>query len=137
MGKRELLLIVGFVVFGAAVYSVTAPAPAPGQQGFSISQLLDHVRRNIRGNRSSAEVTNTTTLTLAPGVSEIRFEIGNAPLTVIGEDREDISCELGVWSNGFDEAEARSRATQTTLKTLEGGSSLVVGITYPEPGQQK
>ena len=35
MGKRELLLIGVFLVLGMGVYQMTAPAPKPGQEGFS------------------------------------------------------------------------------------------------------
>jgi len=137
MGKRELLLIVAFVTAGAAVYYATAPAAAPGQQGFSISRILDHLRREVRGNRSSAEVTSTTAIPLSPGITEVRFETGSAPLTISGEDRADVLCELQVWSSGFDEAEARKYAGETAVKTSEAGVSLVIGIKYPEPATQR
>ena len=45
MGKRELLLIVCFVIVGAGVYQVTAPEPGPGQRGFSFSRFLEAARR--------------------------------------------------------------------------------------------
>ena len=49
MGKRELLLIGGFVLFGMAVYAVTAPAAQPGQAQFSLSKVMEHIRREMRG----------------------------------------------------------------------------------------
>ena len=137
MGKRELLLICGFLAIGTVVYLATAPAPAPGAQGFSISRILDHVRREMRGNRSSAEVTTTTAVPLRPGITEVRFETGNAAMTIAGEDRTDVECELKVWSSGFDETEAKQYAGQTTLKTTDAGSSLVIGIDYPRPATQR
>ena len=102
MGKRELLLIFGFVLLGTIAYYATAPTPVPGQQGFSVSRFLDGIKREVHGNRSSAEVTTTSTVALTPAISEIRFETGNAPLTISGEDRTDLECELHVWSNGFE-----------------------------------
>jgi len=137
MGKRELLLIAAFLIVGSAVYWATAPEPAPGQRGLSISNFIDHVRREIRGNSSSAEVTATSTLEVKPGVSEIRFEIGASPLTIVGENRKDLVCELGVWSNGVDEAEAKKYASETKLKVSDAGPSLVIGISYPQPGTQR
>ena len=139
MGKRELLLIGGFVVMGAVVYYATAPAADPGRQGFSISKVIDGLRREIRGNRSSAEVTTTTAIPLKPGINEVRFELGNGsvPLTISGEDRADVVCELQVWSSGFDETEAKKYAGETALKTIETGASLSIGINYPEPGSQR
>jgi hypothetical protein len=137
MGKRELLLIVAFAAVGAVVYYATAPEAAPSQQGFSLSRIVDHLRREVRGNRSSAEVTSTTAIPLTRGVTEVRFETGSAPLTISGEDRADVLCELQVWSSGFDEAEARKYAGQTALKTSEAGVTLVIGIKYPEPATQR
>jgi hypothetical protein len=139
MGKRELLLVCAFVTIGAIVYYATAPAAAPGQQGFSLSKAIEGLRREIRGNRSSAEVTTTSVIPLKPGIAEVRFELGNGsvPLTISGEDRPDVLCELQVWSNGFDETEARKYASETALKTTETSTSLAISIKYPEPGSQR
>jgi hypothetical protein len=137
MGKRELLLICAFVAVGAVVYYTTAPAAAPGQRGFSLARIVESLRREIHGNRSSAEVTTTTVVSLKPGVTEVRFETGNAPLKISGEDRVDVLCELQVWSSGYDETEAKRYAGETVLKTTEAGVSLVIGIKYPEPATQR
>jgi hypothetical protein len=137
MGKRELLLIGGFVLVGCLVYWATAPAAAPGERGFSLSTILDRVHREVRGNQASSELTTTQTLKPAPTIREVRFEIERTPTTIIGEDRLDIACELAVWSNGYDEAEAKRLAGETKLKTSEAGTSLVLGIVYPEPGRQR
>lgn len=139
MGKRELLLIAGFVILGSAIYWATAPPPAPGQRGFSLASLVSEIRREIRGNPFSAEVKTTTTLERKADLNELRFEFktGSTPLTVIGETRDDISCELSVWSNGPDEAEAKRFASETKLRVSDLGSSMVLSIDYPQPGEQR
>ena len=137
MGKRELLLICGFAVVGALVYYATAPEAAPGQGGFSIGRLMEEVRREVRGNRSSAEVSTTTTIPVKPGVSELRFETGSAGVTISGEDRPDVLCELKVWSSGYDETEAKKYANETMLKTTEAGITMVLSIKYPDPATQR
>jgi hypothetical protein len=139
MGKRELLLIGAFVAIGAIVYYATAPTAAPGQQGFSLAKVIEGLRREVRGNRSSAEVKTTTAIPVKPGITEVRFELGNTsvPLTVSGEDRTDVLCELQVWSNGYDETEARKYAGETALRTTETGDSLAISIKYPDPGSQR
>ena len=137
MGKRELLLICGFAVVGALVYYATAPAAAPGQHGFSIGRVVEEMRREIRGNRSSAEISTTTAIPVRPGVTELRFETGSAGLTISGEDRADVLCELKVWSSGYDETEAKKYANETVLKSTEAGISLVFSIKYPEPATQR
>jgi hypothetical protein len=138
MGKRELLLIVGYVVVGTMVYFVTAPEAAPGENGFSLSRILDHVRREIRGNPGSAEVTTTSTVPLKRSITELRFDDPRtANITVVGEDRADVSCELLAWSNGADEAEARKYASETKLKFTDAGATLAIGIDYPQPAAQR
>jgi hypothetical protein len=112
------MLIVAFATAGALVYYATAPAAAPGQQGFSIGRILDHLRREVRGNRSSAEVSSTTAIPIRAGVTEVRFETGSAPLTISSEDRADMLCELQTWSSGYDETEAARRGNRARRAKL-------------------
>ena len=137
MGKRELLLVVGFIVVGALVYQLTAPPAQAGEKSFSFSQLMESVRRHVRGNRASTEVTNQATYPLAAGTSELRVSLSAQSLTILGEDRSDIAAELHVWSNGYDDAEAQKLAKATTLKPVEGAGSLSLGLVYPDPGTQR
>ena len=138
MGKRELLLVVAFVIVGAIVYQFTAPPPAPGERSFAPGQLLDHIRRAMRGNQASAEVVTKSTHTVDAGVSELRFEdLRSASLTVTGEDRPNIEAELLVHSNGFDEDDAQRLAKQTELRVDHAGTRLTFSVKYPNPGVQR
>jgi hypothetical protein len=137
MGKRELLLVVGFIVVGALVYQLTAPPAQAGEKSFSFSQVMESVRRHVRGNRASTEVTNQATYPLAAGTNELRVSLSAQSLTILGEDRSDIAAELHVWSNGYDDAEAQKLAKATTLKPVEGAGSLSLGLVYPDPGTQR
>ena len=60
MGKRELLLILGFAVMGTLVYQLTARPSAESGSHFSVGAVVDHVRRVVRGNQANAEVVTTT-----------------------------------------------------------------------------
>jgi hypothetical protein len=135
MGKRELLLIVAFVIAGALVYHMSAPPPAPGERSFSTGQIVEHIRRAIRGNRASAEVVARASHS-AEGVSEVQFALGNTNLTVTGEDRRDIETEFHVRSNGYDDAEAQRLATESVLKADHAGSVVMFTATNPEAGRQ-
>ena len=137
MGKRELLLIVAFALLGGAIYHVTAPPPAPGERSFSASRLLDHVRRELRGNRASADVTSTATQDIDAGVTELRVALRGGPIAITGEDRANVEVELAVHSNGADDAEAQQLAKATTLKFDRAGSILFVAVEFPEPGVQR
>lgn len=137
MGKRELLLVVAFVIAGVVVYQVTAPPPAPGERSFSVRQLLDNMRRGVQGNRASAESTSTSRHPVDPAVAEIRVSSRMGDLTIIGEDRTDIEAEIHVRSNGFDQAEAQRLAEETTLQVDSAGGRLVASVSYPRAGRQQ
>ena len=115
------------------------PPPPPASRASRSPEVIDGLRREIRGNRSSAEVKTTTAIPLKPGDHGSALRDSGTPpsLTISGEDRTDVLCELQVWSNGFDETEAKKYASETALKTTETGVSLVLSIKYPEPGTQR
>src|SRR5262245_40180901 len=137
MGKRELLLIAAFVVVGAIVYQLTAPEPAPGERSFAPGQILEHVQRAMRGNRASAEVVSKSTHAVEDGVSELRFDLRTAKLTLVGEDRPNSDAEMLVHSNGYDEAEAERLAKETVMKVDRAGARLGFSVFYPEGGIQR
>jgi hypothetical protein len=138
MGKRELLLIAAFVIVGAMVYQFTAPPAAPGERNFAPGQILDHVRRAMRGNRASAEVVTKSTHAVDPAVSEIGFSgLLSASLAMTGEDRPDIEAELVVHSNAYDDEEAQRTAKETTLRVDRAGARLAFSVFYPRAGVQR
>jgi hypothetical protein len=136
MGKRELLLVVGFIVLGAVVYHATAP-PSGADRRSAWSELMDHIRREVRGNRGSAEITETVSHRVTASTSEVRLNTSVPDLTIVGENRTDVVTEHTVRSNGMDDAEAKKLAGETKLVASEAGGSLVLSITYPQPGSQR
>jgi hypothetical protein len=137
MGKRELLLIAGFVLAGIGLYYATAPAAAPGDQGFSLSRIIESLRREVRGNQASAELTTTGHHAVAATTNELRVLNGGQELTITGEDRQDIASDFRVRSSGYDQAEAESLAKSTLLEVKEAGGTIIVNIEYPRPGRQQ
>jgi hypothetical protein len=137
MGKRELLLAAAFVLAGFLVYQFTAPPPDPNSKGFSLSGILHEVRREVRGQRETAESTQTLTRPAPAGLEEIRISLRSGPITVTGEDRTDIEAELHVRSNGYDKPEAERLAKATTLKFDEAGAVLIITLQAPVQGLQR
>jgi hypothetical protein len=137
MGKRELLLIVAFVIVGAVVYQATAPPADPNDRGVSLSGFLDRVRREMRGNRGRAEITKVSTHELDAQTSELRLSGGFQEVIITGEKRDNIEARVRITSNGTDDANAKQLAGETELKSDHAGSSLRLAIKYPEPGQQR
>ena len=137
MGKRELLLIVAFVIVGAVVYQATAPPAGPNDRGVSLSAFLDKVRREMRGNRGRAEITKVSTHELDTQTTELRLSGGFQEVIITGEKRDNIEARVRITSNGTDDANAKQLADETELKSDRAGASLRLAIKYPEPGQQR
>src|SRR5689334_9423292 len=137
MGKRELLLVIGFLVAGMVIYHVTAPPSAPGE-GFSVSRLIQNMRRGVQGNRAVAELDRTRTEAVDSDIQELRFFLrGLDLLSVTGEDRRDAEILFHVTSRAFDDAEAKKTADDTALVVTRAGSALRFVINYPPGGQQR
>jgi hypothetical protein len=139
MGKRELLLVVAFVIAGAIVYQATAPPPAPGERSFSPTRIIDNIRRGVRGNRASADLASTATFPVDGAVTnlEVTWPKGSpTEITIIGEERADIGSELNVHSRAFDDAEAQQTAKATVLKVGPAAGGLVAMMDFPREGMQ-
>jgi hypothetical protein len=137
MGKRELLLIVCFVIVGAVVYQATAPPSGPNPSGRSFSAFFEHVKREIRGNRGRAELTTVSTHELDPQTTELRLSGGFQEVTITGETRNNIEARLRVTSNGVDDENAKQLASESRLLPDKAGPSLRLEMKYPDPGQQR
>jgi hypothetical protein len=139
MGKRELFIALAFVAVAAAAYQMTAPAPQPGERGFSIGRIWNEARREMRGNSAQATVTSTGTFPAGAGLADLRLEsvrVGEMRLRVIGEPRADIMYELSVQSNGPDEAAALASAKRVRVTTDDLGNSLTMRLEYPSEYRQ-
>ena len=137
MGKRELLIIIAFVVAGALAYQLTAPAPKEGERSFSLARIFSNVRREMRANSASATLTKNGSLALRAGVNELRLNSGRSmPITVTGEKRADIGYELEVQSSGPDEATAREYAGKVDVSGDDLGAAQALSVSYPKDGQQ-
>ena len=137
MGKRELLLIVGFVVFGTLVYQVTKAEETPGQRRFSFSRLIDEIRKEVRGRPARAELTSSTTHQITSATNELRISIQQARVTVLGEDRADIASELTASSDGADDAEAQSLVKEVKLQLDTTIDTVTAKLSFPDPGTQR
>jgi putative adhesin len=129
MGKRELVLIVVFVVLGVCVYQVTAPPPLPGSEGISLSSIFRNMKRGVQGSRESAAADSQQTVAIDAAVKELRVNVARmSDVTVAGEDRADLAAELHATARGFDQPEAKAVAQATTLKIERVGDALVVTL---------
>ena len=136
MGKRELVIAAIFIALGFGVYRLTAPPGDPSERGFSLSRIINEVRREISGQRANAETTFTATQAVPGTVTGIRLDFAVGAVTVIGEDRDDIDARMHVRSTGYDAAEAERLAKASILKFDEAGALLIITGSFPREGRQ-
>jgi hypothetical protein len=129
MGKRELVLIVAFVVLGVGVYQFTAPPPPPGSEGISLGSIFRNMKRGIQGAHESASADSQQTVPVDANVKDLRVNVPRvSDITVAGEDRADLAAEMHATARGFDQAEAKAVANATKLKIERVADALVVSL---------
>ncbi len=132
MGKRELLLVVVFVVLGVGVYQVTAPAAPADSPGFSLERLFQFARAHFQGPRERRTVTRTATLAPGAGVSVV--DLGDIRGTVIveGSDRADILVTLESGLAGLDAADLDAQEKALGLDLTAKDETATVGVRLAE-----
>lgn len=136
MGKRELGLILGFVVAGIVVWQFTA-SESQGE-GFSLGRIISDARREMQPRNASAEVVTHPAIPIDASITELRLTLSaGGDVTIKAEERPDISAELTIVSDGVDEAEAKQLASEAGLTVSRFADSVVVGWKFPEPGRQQ
>ena len=137
MGKRELLLVVCFLIVGVVVYQATAPTPAPGERGLSLGRLIEAARREVGGNRAVADLTTTSTHKVTDEITELRITGPISEVEVLGEDRSDVESTLTVNSRAYNDAEAKQYAQESKLVADQTAAALILRMQFPTPGRQR
>lgn len=133
MGKRELLLIFGFVIAGVVLYRLQAPPTRTPSGG--LGALVRRLAREVRPELGRAEREHAATHAIDAAVAEVRVR-GVAHATVVGEDRREVVTLLRVTSTGADEPEAARLAEATTLRADRTGEVVLLTVDYPSDGRQ-
>lgn len=128
MGRRELLIALGFVAAGVVAYQLTAPA-SPARR-FSFGEAVAEFRREVRGNPGRGSVTHTGTIPALRAMTEVRLAAVGT-LSLVGEDRADVAYELTVHSSGPDDAAAVAAAEGTTVSHDTFGHVLALRVVHP------
>src|SRR5579859_6972331 len=131
MGKRELVLVIGFVLLGIVVYQFTAPPPPPGGGGFSVGGFIRNIRREVKGARETATAESSVTAAVPANVRTLRLDVARvSDVTITGEDREDVAASLRVTGRGFDQAEATAASKGPKLRIDTPADAVVVSLDY-------
>jgi len=134
MGKRELFILTAFVLVGTVAYQLTAPPPQDGSRRFSLSTFLARWRESNRGNTVAGSIQREGTFPASRTLKSLRLSAAPT-VTVVGEDRGDISYTLSVTAMGPDEAAARAYASETALRQDDLGDLLALVVVAPATGR--
>ena len=132
MGKRELLLFLGFLAFGAVVYQVTAPPKDPEKEGFSFSKFVGQIQAEMKGEQAETEVERTASADAPNGSGRLVIPQFRGTLTIVGESRHDLEASLKARVYGMDDDQAKARAKDVNLTLKEDGEDLSAQIVLPK-----
>lgn len=132
MGKRELLILLAFVIVGGLVYQVTAPAADPSTNGRSWTDVFRNVRGEMFGSRSRLAISRDVKASVGPDVEVLDLGDLAGQITVVGEDREDIEAQVRVSLLGENEGEINTAAAQLVVKGEERDKALVLTLSHPD-----
>jgi len=136
MGKRELLLLVVFVVLGVGVYQVSAPAAPADAPGFSLTRIVQMARSHLGGPSVRRSVTRTATL--APTAEVTTLDLGEvrSVVTVEGSHRQDILVRVEATLGGIDEADL-ARQEKAFLVQLTSAGAIATARVVMSEGQRR
>jgi hypothetical protein len=132
MGKRELLLIVVFALFGIAVWQLTAPPTDPNEPGFSLQRLVSNLRTELAGQRVEVSLEREAAAVPSPAVQRLILTGYRGALSVVGEDRADVTATLKGTVFGSDTPETTALAEKVTLALKEDGQEVTLLLDRPE-----
>lgn len=135
MGKRELLLLVVFVVLGIGVYQVSAPAAPADSPGFSLTRLVQMAKAHIHGPSVRRTVAKTAHATPGEGVTVVDLGEIRGAVIIEGSDREDVEVRLETTIGGMDEADLNRQDKELTLEVKDDGDVAAVRVGFDTSGR--
>jgi len=137
MGKRELLLLVVFVVLGVGVYQVTAPASEPDAPGFSLGRLLQMARAHVQGDQVRRTAERTAILAEAgPGLTRLTLQAPRGQVTIDASDQPGIEVKALLHFGGIDDADIARQEQATRLDLAREGAEARVSLHLDENGRR-
>ena len=130
MGKRELLLISGFVVVGLLVYQLTMPATADTGGGFAA--WWARVRSHVQQNWAEQQYERKEEVAVPAGARTLALELDRGTVIISGEARETIGVDLSGVVYGTDPAGAQALAEQVKAAVTTDGPAMRLAIAFPK-----
>jgi hypothetical protein len=130
MGKRELLLISGFVVVGLLVYQLTMPATA--DTGGGVAAWWARVRSHVQQNWTEQHFERKEEVPVPPAARTVALEVDRGTVTISGEARETLALDLSGVVFGTDQAVAQSLAEQVKATVTSDGPVMRIALAFPK-----
>lgn len=134
MGKRELLLVVGFIVVGALIYQIAAPAAPDAGGGRSWRDFLQEARSEMFGARARISVERPVNVEVTADIRTLDLGEVNGRVEVIGEERSTVEGVARLTLAGMEETDADKRKAEEglTLSLEPDGHRLVLRLSHTE-----
>ncbi|MPZ21536.1 MAG: hypothetical protein GEV06_27145 [Luteitalea sp.] len=116
MGKRELVLITGFVLVGCIAYWFTAPPAEDQDNRLSLGRITRNVRAEVFGVRTRHPIRAHLREESTSGLGTLDLEGFRGTVVVAGHDGHEIRAELRGEVFGLDQREAAAVARDTALQ---------------------
>lgn len=130
MGKRELLLISGFVVVGLLVYQLTMPATADTGGGFAA--WWARVRSHVQQNWVEQHYERKEEVAVPAAARTVALELDRGSVIITGEARETIGLDLSGVVFGGDQTAATALADQVKVTVTSDGPVMRIALAFPK-----
>lgn len=134
MGKRELLLVVLFVVLGTVLYQATAPPAPEGSGGFSLREIFRAARGHLGDRSATRTVTRQAQLTVPDEVDTVGLEDFRGRIEVTGSDEAVIDATVEITLRGIDEADLGQQEAALSMHLDTEGNVATVTLGHREGG---
>ncbi len=131
MGRRELLLIVAFLILGAVVFQVTVPHSTSTSR-VGLGDVFKRWQREMTGSRATAFVERTFTAPTTPATRRVRIEGFTGRLVVKGVDGDHATAQLKLQVGGTDQADAAAAAPGLITEWRVDETELVLSVRHPD-----
>ena len=131
MGRRELFLIVAFLILGVVVFQVTVPK-STSTSSVGLGDVFKRWQREVSGSKATAVADRTFTATATTATRRVRIEGFSGRLIVSGADGDETTARLKLQVGGTDQADATAAVPGLITEWRVDETELVVSVRHPD-----
>lgn len=135
MGKRELFLVLGFVVLGTVLYQATAPT-SPSGGGFSFGEMFREVRREMGDANATRELTRDAHVVASASAEVVQVPDLRGRIHVRPVDGDDVRLSTTLTLRGLDDQDLDRQAEGVAIALVADGPVIALDVRSGEGGRQ-